>query len=194
MDAVEPEQPMRIAVVGTSGAGKTTLARRLAQHLGLTHVELDAIHWGPGWAPIPQDVLRDRVAGALEGDAWVIDGNYGAVRDIVWTRADTLVWLDYTLPVVMGRVTWRTLRRSLLGEELWNGNRERLRTAAFSRDSIIWWALSTYRRRKREYPLLFSKPEYAYLDVVHLRSPRQARDWLEGLPASPRSGHSESGG
>ena len=194
MVAVEPEQPTRIAVVGTSGAGKTTLACRLAQHLGLNHVVLDAVHWGPGWAPTPREVLRDRVAEALAGDAWVTDGNYGAVRDIVWTRADTLVWLDYALPVVMGRVTWRTFRRSLLGEELWNGNRERLRTAVFSRDSIIWWALSTYRRRKREYPLLFGQPQYAHLNVVHLHSPRQARNWLEGLPARHRSGRSESGG
>lgn len=194
MVAVEPEHPLRIAIVGTSGSGKTTLARRLAQHLGITHVELDAVHWGPDWTPTPQGVLRERVAGALAGNAWVIDGNYSAVRDIVWRRADTLVWLDYALPVVMGRVTWRTFRRSLLGEELWNGNRERLRTAAFSRDSIIWWALSTYRRRKKEYPPLFGRPEYTHLNVVCLRSPRQASDWLEGLPAGSIPERSGSGG
>jgi hypothetical protein len=83
----------------------------------------------------------------------------------------------------MGRVTWRTFQRSITDQDLWNGNRERLRTALFSRDSIIWWALSTYRRRRREYPLLFGQPEYEHLNIVRLRSPSLANEWLEGLPA-----------
>ena len=176
--------PRRTAVVGTSGSGKTTLAQRLAQRLGLPHVELDSLHWGPDWTPTPREFFRERVTGALSGEAWTTDGNYSAVRDIIWARADTVVWLDYSLPVVMGRVTWRTIRRSLLQEELWNGNRERLGQAFFGRESIIWWALSTYRRRKRQYPVLFGQPEYAHLHVVHLTSPRAAREWLDGLPVA----------
>lgn len=183
MIAVALEQPRRIAIVGTSGSGKTTLARQVAQRLGIAHVELDAVHWGPDWTPAPRDEFRTCVAEALIGDAWITDGNYGAVRDIVWGRADTIVWLDYTLPVIMGRVTWRTLQRSITGQDLWNGNRERLRTAIFSRDSIIWWALSTYRRRRKEYPLLFGQPEHAHLNVVRLCSPSMAEEWLESLPA-----------
>jgi adenylate kinase family enzyme len=165
-------------VVGTSGSGKTTLAHRLAQQLGIPHVELDALHWGPNWTHAPPDVFRERAAEALSGQAWTTDGNYSTVRDIVWERADTVVWLDYSLPVVMGRVTWRTLRRSIRREELWNENRERLQEALLSRDSIVWWALRTYNRRKKEYPNLFSQPEYAHLNIVHLRSPRAAREWL----------------
>lgn len=173
----------RVAVVGTSGSGKTTLARRLAQRLQIVHVEIDALHWGPNWTPVLREELRARVSQALSGDAWTIDGNYSAVRDIVWSRANTIVWLDYSLPVVMSRVTRRTIRRFVLREELWNGNRERFREAFFSRDSIIWWALSTYGRRKREYPRLFDQPEHRHLDVVRLHSPRATHEWLEGLPA-----------
>jgi len=172
----------RIAVVGTSGSGKTTLAHQLALRLGIPHVELDAIHWGPDWTPAPLEIFRERTAEALCGDAWTVDGNYSAVRGIVWNRADTVVWLDYSLPVVMGRVTWRTIRRTALREELWNGNRERFRDAFLGRESIIWWAFSTYRRRKKQYPALFGQPEYAHLRVVHLTSPRAAREWLDGLP------------
>jgi adenylate kinase family enzyme len=171
-----------MVMVGTSGSGKTTLARQVAQRLGIAHVELDAVHWGPDWTPAPRDEFRACVAQALAGDAWTTDGNYSAVRELVWGRADTIVWLDYTLPVIMGRVTWRTLQRSVTGQDLWNGNRETLWTAIFSRDSIIWWALSTYRRRRKEYPLLFRQPEYAHLDVVRLRSPSMAKEWLESLP------------
>ena len=173
----------RIAVVGTSGSGKTTLAHRLAERLGVPHVELDSLHWGPDWTPTPRDLFREQVAEALGSKAWTIDGNYSSVRDIVWARADSVVWLDYSLPVVMGRVLWRTIRRSLLREELWNGNRERFREAFLARDSIILWALTSYRRRKREYPVLFEQPEYAHLRVVHLRSPRATEEWLEGLVA-----------
>jgi adenylate kinase family enzyme len=177
-------RPQRIAVVGTSGSGKTTMAYRLAQRLGVPHVELDALHWGPDWTPAPREIFRERVERALSGGAWTIDGNYSAVRDITWSRADTVVWLDYPLPVVMGRVTWRTLRRTVMREELWNANRERLPVAMFSSDSIIWWALRTYRRRKREYPALFSQPAHAHLSVVRLPSPRAAQAWLESLPVA----------
>ncbi len=171
--------PRRIVVVGTSGSGKTTMARRLAEALGVPHVELDALHWGPGWTPPPIEEFRQETAQALSGETWTTDGNYGGVRDIVWSRADTLVWLDYALPVVLWRVTSRTILRIATRQELWHGNRESLRTSFLSRDSIILWALTTYHRRRREYPTLFRRPEYSHLQVVHLRSVRQARRWLE---------------
>jgi hypothetical protein len=142
-------------------------------------VELDALHWGPNWTEVENSIFRELTAQALSGDAWTTDGNYSAVRDIVWGRADTVVWLDYSLPVILGRVTWRTIRRSLTGEELWSGNRERFRNSFLSRESIIWWALRTYRRRRREYPMLFSQPQHAHLEIVRLRSPRAARKWLD---------------
>lgn len=185
-----PDQPCprRVAVVGTSGSGKTTLAQRLAQRLGIPHVELDALNWGPNWTPAPQEDFRRAACQALAGDAWIIDGNYQAVRDIVWSRADTVVWLDYSLAVVMARVTWRTIRRAVTRQELWSGNRERFSEAFFGRESIIWWAFSTYGRRKREYPVLFSQPEYAHLRVVRLASPRLARLWLETLPSGTGTG------
>ncbi|MBU0490401.1 MAG: hypothetical protein KKB13_00995, partial [Chloroflexi bacterium] len=94
-----------------------------------------------------------------------------------------VVWLDYSLPVILWRVVWRTLRRTLTREELWSGNRETLRQALFSRESIVLWSLQTYRRRRREYPALFARPAYAHLTIVHLRSPQATRDWLSSLAA-----------
>src|SRR5437879_13025455 len=82
----------RVSVVGSTGSGKTTFARDLARRLGVPHVELDALNWGPSWTMVPVDVFKERVARAVEGDAWVIDGNYGGrgARDLVWPRADSL--------------------------------------------------------------------------------------------------------
>jgi len=171
----------RISVVGTSGSGKTSTASQIARRRGIQHVELDALHWGPDWTPVPPDVFGERVVQATSGDAWAVDGNYSRVRDLVWSQADTVVWLDYALPVIMWQLLLRTVRRSVAREELWSGNRESLGRALFSRESILLWALQTYRRRKREYPVLLSKPEHAHLAVVHLRSPRETREWLSGL-------------
>ncbi len=171
----------RIAVVGTTGSGKTTVARWISERLSIPHVELDALYWGPDWTPMPLQVFRERTVRALDGDAWVSDGNYGKVRDLVWRRADTVVWLDYALPVILGRLTWRTLRRIFTREELWSGNRERFHVQFFTRDSLFLWAFRTFPRRRREYPLLFQQSEYAHVQVICLRSPRATRNWLENL-------------
>lgn len=176
-----PRSYQRLAVVGTTGSGKTTLAHHLAQLLEIPHVELDALYWDPDWTPAPLAVFRERTAQALSSDRWAVDGNYSKVRDIVWSRAGTIVWLDYALPLILGRLVLRTLRRSVAREELWSGNRETLWKAFFSRDSILLWALQTYRRRRREYPVLFTMPEYAHLTVVRLRSPRATDEWLSSL-------------
>jgi adenylate kinase family enzyme len=176
----------RIVVIGTTGSGKTTLAGQLSQRLAIPHVELDALHWDTNWTPVSPTIFLERTAQALNGDAWVVDGNYSQVRTIIWSRADTIVWLDYSLWVIMRQLLWRTFRRILTGEELWNGNREVVSKTFFSRDSILLWALQTYPRKRREFPALLSEPEHAHLQVVHLRSPRATRVWLASLPTPNR--------
>ena len=168
----------RINVVGVPGSGKTTLARQLADCLNVPHIELDALHWEPDWEEAPVAIFRARVAAALSKPAWVVDGNYSKARDVVWVRADTIIWMDYTLSVILIRLFRRTLRRIITQQELWNGNRENWRTAFFSRDSLLLWTIKAYPRRKREYPQLFKQPEYAHLAVVRLPSPRTATQWL----------------
>ena len=168
----------RIAIVGTTGAGKTTLARSVAQHFQMPHIELDSLHWEPHWTAATPQVFRDRVTKALSGDRWVVDGNYSAVRDLVWDQADTVVFLDYSFWLIMGRLLRRTLRRALRQEELWNGNRETIQISFFSQDSIVLWMLRTYQRNRKKYSLLFQQPEYAHLSVVHLQSPEMAETWL----------------
>jgi hypothetical protein len=117
----------------------------------------------------------------VAGDHWVIDGNYSACRDLIWGRADTVVWLDYSFPRVFAQLLGRTLRRALRREVLWHGNRERLATAFFSPESILLWAIKTHWRRQREYPALLKRPEYARLRVVRLRSPSETTSWLARL-------------
>jgi adenylate kinase family enzyme len=171
----------RIAIVGTTGSGKTTLARSIAQSLQLPHVELDALHWEPNWTTAPLPIFRSRVSEALQGNRWVVDGNYSVVRDIVWARADTVVFLDYSFWVILRRLMRRTLERSLKQEELWSGNRESLQKSFFSQDSIVLWMLKTYQRNRQKYPLLFERAEYTHLSIVHLKSPQMSQEWVLSL-------------
>lgn len=177
----------RIVVVGTSGSGKTTLARQLGILLNLPIVELDALHWEEGWTTASHEVLRARVAHALQGDAWVVDGNYRTIRDLTWDRADTVVWLDYPLWVVLTRVMWRTFTRIISQEELWNGNRERLSTALFSKESILLWALQSHQKNHSVYTSFMNGTEYMHIHFVHLRSPQATRSWLAHVHCLTRS-------
>jgi len=173
--------PRRLVIVGTSGVGKTTLARSAARSLGATFIELDALHWEPGWTEAAPGVLRDRVREALTAERWVVDGNYLHLRDLVWPLADTVVWLDYARHVVMRRVVWRTLVRALGREVLWSGNRESI-ARAFGRDSIVRWAWDTFDQRRAEYgELLLGPTRPAHLRVVHHRTPADAARWLDDL-------------
>ena len=168
----------RVVLIGTTGAGKTTMAGRIAQALNMPHIEFDAIRHGPNWTETPDDVFRERLRLELRGDRWVGDGNYGIARDVVWPRATMLVWLDYPIPVVMWRLFWRTIRRGVFRQELWHGNRERIWWHFFSRQSLFLWALRTHWQRRRTIPAALAHPEHLHLDLVHLRSPKAARQWL----------------
>ena len=123
----------RIVVLGTTGAGKTTLAREIARALEVPHVELDYYRFRPNWVEVPNDEFRECVREALRGDSWVADGNYSLARDVIWPRATLLVWLDYPIYVVLWRLFWRTLGRGVLRKELWHGNKEKLWWHFFSR-------------------------------------------------------------
>jgi adenylate kinase family enzyme len=170
----------RISIIGTTGSGKTTFAAELARILRSVHIELDAFNWRPGWTAVPTDVFRRDVLTALEAPEWVTEGNYHSVRDLVWERADCIVWLNYRLWLILTRLIRRTATRVVTAEECCNGNRESLRVA-FSRDSIILWALKTHGRRRREYPVLLSRcAELGKMVVIH-RSPQETRAWLEEL-------------
>jgi adenylate kinase family enzyme len=145
----------RVAVVGSSGSGKTWLAARLAVALDLTHVELDAIHHGPGWTAATAEQMRAELDSRCPADgAWVADGNYESKGgDLVRERADAVIWLDLDRRAVMGQLILRTARRALFRDLLWNGNRESLRDV-LSRDperSVIVWSWTRHATTRARY-------------------------------------------
>jgi adenylate kinase family enzyme len=167
---------IRVAVVGTSGAGKSTFASRLAASIGVAHIELDAINWQAGWRGLDREdpvEFRRRVIAAIASESWVSDGNYSEVRGVVLERATHLVWLDYSRLVVMRRVVWRSLMRAVTRTELWpgTGNTERF-AQWFEKDHPIRWAWNTHERRRREYTRLLEAPCLSEVQTFHVRRPR----------------------
>lgn len=145
----------RVAIVGSSGSGKTWLASRLAAELDVTHVELDAIHHRPGWAAATAEVMRHELESRCPADgSWVADGNYESKGgDLVRECADTVIWLDLDRRTVMLQLIARTARRALLRETLWNGNRESLRDV-LSLDperSVIMWSWTRHAQIRARY-------------------------------------------
>ena len=179
--AVESPNVRRISVVGNSGSGKTTVAKALAARLSVPHVELDAIYHQANWTPLPTDQFRRHVADAITGDGWVVDGNYSSVRDVIWERADTVVWLDLPRRVVMRRVAARTLHRMVRGEELWNTNRERWRNLLDADSSIIVWAWTQHDKYRQRYSAASQAPEYGHLEFVRLGSTADVHRFLRSV-------------
>jgi energy-coupling factor transporter ATP-binding protein EcfA2 len=170
----------RILILGRTGSGKTTLARELAAALGVPHVELDSLYFGPAFSTAPLPLLRERTRVAIAADRWVTDGKKRAVRDLVWPRADTVVWLDYPLAVSLWRLARRARRRTsaLRDEAAGTGGRAALPTQLLAAARGVVTALRSHAGQRREYPRMFAEPANQHLAVVRLRSPRAARRWL----------------
>lgn len=171
----------RIQVVGTSGSGKSTLSRRLARDLKLNHLELDSIYHQPGWTPLPDGDFKARVAQFATADAWVIDGNYKILRDILDSRITHLIWLDYPRWFVMWRLIRRTLWRAISRQRLWNGNREDAKSWLNKNpeENILLWAWTTHRVNRERYEDLFQK--LPRVVKIRIGSPLQVNRLLKSL-------------
>jgi adenylate kinase family enzyme len=173
----------RVSVVGNSGSGKTTLARAIAAGLGVPHLELDAVFHQPGWQPLETGLFRARVAEFVAADGWVVDGNYSAVQDLVWQRADTVVWLDPPRRQVMRQLLGRTLRRMATRQELWNGNTEPWRnlTTLDPERSILAWAWTRHSTYAQRYRAAAQDPANAHLRFVRVPTRTAAARLVTGL-------------
>lgn len=170
----------RIHVTGSSGSGKTTLARALAQRLAIPHLEIDAIHHQPNWQPLEPSLLRAQVEAFVAAERWVVDGNYSAVRDIIWARVDTVVFFDLPRWRVMTQLVPRTVRRMITREELWNGNRERWTNLLTldPNENLLLWSWTRHALYRSRFEQAMADPQWSHIDFVRLRSRAMVRRFL----------------
>lgn len=171
-----PRRPRRIVVAGVSGAGKTTLAARIAAVFDAPHTEIDGLYHGENWTP--RDAFLDDVRALVAGERWTTEWQYHVARPILSESAELLVWLDLPfVRVTLPRVIRRTVGRRLRREALWNGNTEPpLHTFFTSREHIVRWSIATRGKYRERIPRL--ETEHPDLLIVRLRSRREVEAWL----------------
>lgn len=173
----------RILVIGTTGTGKSTLARQLAEKLGLAYADGDDFHHLPGWKERPLEEFRGLVDAATQGEKWVLAGNYfSKANDITWPRADTVIWLDMPFAVNFWQLFKRTVKRLRTGEVICNGNYESFRLQFMTKESLFIWFLKSWGKNRERYAAIFAKPEdYPHLTLIRLRSHRHNQEFIDKL-------------
>ena len=165
----------RIIVLGCSGSGKSTLAPMLAARLALPCLASDPVYWTADWRPVAAADVRAWADAATSAEAWVLDGNFDAERDLAWGRAELAVWLDLPFTTTLWRVTRRNLGWWIGCETVWGGNRMTLAKALTG----IRHALRSYALKRRTYPARLAA--FPHLQVVRIASPRALTLWLADL-------------
>ncbi len=175
----------RVNIVGTSGSGKTTFGRKLADTKKVPFIEMDRLFWKPNWEEPTDEEFFPKVASVIAEEDWILDGNYSQTRHIKWPRTQVVVVLNLPFLQTIGRVSLRAIRRSILGKEIWpnTNNRETLTNTFLSRDSVVWWAIKTHRKNRCRYSDLAYFGDYPHLRVVYLRSSEQVTSCLSGVQA-----------
>jgi adenylate kinase family enzyme len=173
----------RIILLGTTSSGKSTLSKRLADLLDLELIELDILHYEPNWKVVPDQVFLAQVKTAIKAERWIVAGSYHVGRDLIWSKADFAVWLDYPLWWILWKLTSRTFTRWWTQELIWETNRENLwvHFKLWSTDSLFHWLLKTYWKRKQEYPTLLALPRYKHINVIRFTHPRETDEWLQTI-------------
>jgi hypothetical protein len=177
---------LRALVVGTCGSGKTTVARSLAERIGAPFVELDALHNGPNWTTRP--TFAEDADRATRGSSWVADGNYSDISELLWSRADTIVWLDPPLWLARLRVVRRSLRRWVTQERLYNGNIEPSPLGWVDPEHPVRLIAEQYGRLRARYTARFAEPRWGHLARVRLGSDAEVRTFLVGARSGAVAG------
>ena len=173
----------KIIVIGSSGAGKTTLAKNLSVALGIAHTELDSIFHLKNWQPLDTNEFQARVEEITNEPEWIICGNYfnKLGGEDYFSKADTIIWCDYSFPLVFSRLLSRTLKRTITKQELWNENKESFVTNFFSKESVLLWMMHTWNEQNRRYAKIFEENNLTGTQLIRLRSPKETAIFLEHL-------------
>ncbi len=172
----------KINIIGTSGSGKSTFAKKLSEQLHIPYIEIDAIFWGKNWYWPPDEAFFARLQEALDQEAWVLDGNYTRTTPIKWEAVDTVIWIDFSFARTLYQVTTRSIRNLITRKELWpgTGNRQTIQHF-FSKDSIILSTIRVYRKNRTKYLKMMGSVEYEHIKFIQLRNSKECSRFLEAI-------------
>lgn len=178
----------KINVIGTTGSGKTTFSKRLANKMNSPHIQLDQLFWKPDWVESTDDEFIPQVKRAISGSTWVLDGNYSRTNLIKWSNVDVIIWIDYSYPRTLLQLFNRTIGRIVSKEELWpeTGNVESFEKSFLSKQSIFVWFFKNYKRNKVRYSELMESSEIKHVEFIRLRTPKEANQFIENLRTRER--------
>ena len=171
----------RIVIIGTSCSGKTTLAKTIALKLNIKHIELDKLHWKPNWVERETDDFKSLVVEEIKEETWVTDGNYSVLRDVLWSRSTTIIWLNYSFSKVLYRAITRSFRRSLTKEVIFSENTESFKRSFFSRESIIVWVIKTHRSKYKKYSEVLYNGSMSEKNIIELKSQSETNNYISSL-------------
>ena len=167
----------RIAIVGCSGGGKSTLARRVGERLGLPVVHMDQIYWTPGWVAQDPDVWRAGVDEAARGEAWVIEGVGSSASALRFRQAEIIIWLEAPVWLCL----WRAVRRSIathgqVRADMAPGCPEKF-------DPAFWLYIWRWKRDTRPKLDAAIAEQAAEAKVLRLHGRKAVAAWVASLPS-----------
>jgi adenylate kinase family enzyme len=165
----------RVLIVGSGGAGKSTLARRLGAATGIEVVHLDVLHWRPDWTEAPKAEFLQAVEDALKKAAWIMDGNFGGTMEMRLKACDTVIFLDFPRLVCLYRVIKRRLTyRSRHRPDMSAGCNEKIDY------EFLHWVWTFPKRAKAEIEERLKRFENEK-NVIRLHSKKEVEDFLKNL-------------
>jgi len=169
----------KIVIIGTSGSGKTTLAKKLSLVLNSNHIELDSYYHGPNWEQVTADVFEQKVSKVInDSDSWIIEGNYQVVRELIWPKANLIIWLDYPFYIVFIRLFKRTIKRFVTKEVLWNDNTEDFFKQLFTKKSVLFWAIKTHWKNRKEFQTVLVDSNQYNNKSIRIKRPVEVKELL----------------
>lgn len=169
---------MRAIIIGTSASGKTTLGRELSKITESPSYDLDDLLWLPGWIQQEDSSIIEKLRKISLQESWIFSGNHPCLLKEIWRRCDMVVWLDYSLSLILYRGLKRTFRRIFFKEVCCNGNYEPF-SILFTKYSIPFWILKSYSTRKKENSEFFEKLKNEHVQLVRISHPRELEAFLD---------------
>jgi adenylate kinase family enzyme len=170
----------RTIVFGSTGIGKTTLVRQIADEFSVPVIDIDSLRREAGKSTSPEEVFSGLVSESVKGDTWIIDGSYTSIQDLVWPRAEAIIWLDFSFRVFLARLIKRSLYRIFIRKKSEKPVKGRYQPAG-ERTSNYLRAIFTGKERQKRYFATLYNSKYAHLHIIRLTSPEEAENWLDLL-------------